>query len=218
MRHKVKGKKLGRTSSHRKAMFCNMVTSLLCYHRIRTTHTKALEARRFAERIINHAKSGTLHARRLVAKVISDKKILKKLFDDIAPVYKEREGGYTRVLKIGERKGDNALMSILELVGIDPNNHDAVVPYDEKRAKPKASSVRKKKISRESVKMEEKKSSVDKAEKEVSPVMEKEEEKKSETEEPAYKIPNENSEPPSSELKKSNGIGEEKSEEQPKKE
>jgi large subunit ribosomal protein L17 len=157
MRHAVRGKKLGRTSSHRKAMLGNLATSLLRYHRVRTTHQKALAVRPVVDRLITRAKSGDLHARRQAARIIHDKDILRKLFKDIGPVYKERKGGYTRILKVGERKGDNAMVSILELVGIDPNNREAVVPYEEKRVKPKAKPVKKKKKGGEAVKMEEKK-------------------------------------------------------------
>ncbi len=116
MRHALKGRKLNRTSAHREAMLSNMVTSLFRHERIRTTHPKAKEARRMAERLITRAKGGTLHARRLVHRVIRDNEVLGKLFAELAPRYKERNGGYTRILKLGRRAGDNAPMSILELV------------------------------------------------------------------------------------------------------
>ncbi len=117
MRHLVSGRKLNRTSSHRSAMFSNMATSILEKERITTTLTKAKEVRGVVERLITYGKKGDLHGIRLASRRINDKTVLKKLFEDIAPGYKDREGGYTRIIKIGERKGDNAPMSIIELVG-----------------------------------------------------------------------------------------------------
>ncbi|MEZ5063381.1 MAG: 50S ribosomal protein L17 [bacterium] len=116
MRHRKKTLHLGRTASHRKAMFKNMVTSLLREERVETTVVKAKECRRVAERLITFAKRGDLHARRQVQRVVKDNDVLKKLFDELGPRYKERPGGYTRILKTGFRNGDNAPMSILELV------------------------------------------------------------------------------------------------------
>ena len=118
MRHNKDGRKLNRTASHRKALMRNMVTSLFMSERIETTTAKAKEARRVAERMITFARRGDLAARRHVAKTVQNPTILKKLFDEIAPRYMERPGGYTRVLKLGvNRKGDNAERAILELVG-----------------------------------------------------------------------------------------------------
>ncbi len=119
MRHRHAGRKLGRTASHRKAMLKNMVTSLFAHERIKTTDEKAKEARRVAERMITFARRGDLSARRHVAKTVRDPEILKKLFDDIAPRYAERPGGYTRILKLGVRRGDGARTAMLELVGKD---------------------------------------------------------------------------------------------------
>ena len=116
MRHRNKTVHLGRTASHRKAMFKNMVTSLFREERVETTIVKAKECRRIAERLITFAKRGDLHARRQVSRVVKDASIVKKLFDDLGPRYAERPGGYTRILKTGFRNGDNAPMSILELV------------------------------------------------------------------------------------------------------
>jgi large subunit ribosomal protein L17 len=124
MRHLVEGRKLNRTASHRQAMLSNMAVSILDKERITTTLAKAKEVRRVVERLITYGKKGNLHAIRLAERKIKDKNILKKLFDDIAPGYKEREGGYTRIIKLGERKGDNAPMSIIELTG--RGNPDAV--------------------------------------------------------------------------------------------
>lgn len=117
MRHLVAGRKLNRTSSHRKAMFSNMAVSILDNERITTTLAKAKEVRGVVERLITYAKRGNLHSIRLAERRIKNKTILKKLFEDIGPGYKEREGGYTRIIKLNERKGDNAPMAIIELTG-----------------------------------------------------------------------------------------------------
>ena len=116
MRHRVSISKLGKRPAHRRAMLRNMVTSLLRHERIRTTAPKAKEARRHAERMITLGKRGDLHARRLAARFVNDETVLKKLFDDIAGRFTERQGGYTRILRTGVRKGDASDMAILELV------------------------------------------------------------------------------------------------------
>ena len=117
MRHRKKGRQLSRTRSHRKATLRNLATSLFRHERIETTTAKAKELRPFAERLITLARRGDVHARRLAAAKIQDRDVLGKLFDEIAPRYLERPGGYTRVLKLGNRKGDAAEMSLIELVG-----------------------------------------------------------------------------------------------------
>ena len=119
MRHHMDHRKLSRTAAHRKAMLSNMVTSLFESERITTTTAKAKEARRVAERMITFARKGDLAARRHVARTVKDPVVLRKLFDDIAPRYVDRPGGYTRILKTGIRKGDAAKTAILELVGKD---------------------------------------------------------------------------------------------------
>ncbi|RJP60359.1 MAG: 50S ribosomal protein L17 [Deltaproteobacteria bacterium] len=116
MRHQKAGRKLGRTSSHRKAMFRNMLTSLFEHEKIETTDAKAKELRKIAEKIVTLGKKGDLHSRRQVLRVISDKKIAKNLFDQIAPRYQSRNGGYTRIFKVGRRHGDNAPLSLIELI------------------------------------------------------------------------------------------------------
>ncbi len=118
MRHLDRGRKLNRTASHRKAMFSNLAVSILDKERVETTLPKAKEVRSVVERLITYAKRGDLHARRLAARRIKDKAVLRKLFSDIAPVYKDRAGGYVRILKTRQRHGDNASMAIVELVGI----------------------------------------------------------------------------------------------------
>lgn len=116
MRHRKKGRKLSRHPSHRKATLRNMATSLFRHERIETTTAKAKELRPYAERLITLARRDDVHARRLAAAKIQDRDVLGKLFDDIAPRYTERPGGYTRILKLGHRKGDAAEMSLIELV------------------------------------------------------------------------------------------------------
>ena len=116
MRHGKKIAKLGRTASHRKAMLSNMMTSLFANEHITTTQIRAKALRRTAEKVITFAKKGDLHARRQVLRVIADKQIVSKLFDELGPRYKSRNGGYTRVVKLGPRRGDGAFMSIIELV------------------------------------------------------------------------------------------------------
>jgi large subunit ribosomal protein L17 len=118
MRHLVKGRKLNRTASHRRAMLTNLAVSILDKERVETTVPKAKEVRRVVERLITYGKKGDLHGRRLAARRIHDPIVLKKLFEVIAPVYKDRHGGYVRILKTRNRNGDNADMAIVELVGI----------------------------------------------------------------------------------------------------
>jgi large subunit ribosomal protein L17 len=115
MRHLKSGRKLNRTGAHRKALFRNLVTSLIEHERVRTTDPKAKELRSYAERMITLGKRGTLHARRQAAAFVRSAAAVKKLFDDLAPRFRDRPGGYTRVIKIGVRRGDAAAMSVVEL-------------------------------------------------------------------------------------------------------
>lgn len=116
MRHNNAGRRLGRKTSHREAMFRNMVTSLLNHEKITTTDAKAKEIRSVAEKMITLGKRGDLHAMRLAASYIREKSVVTKLFATIAPRYKERSGGYTRIVKLGIRQGDTAPISMIELV------------------------------------------------------------------------------------------------------
>ena len=116
MRHRKSGLKLNRTPSHRKAMFRNMVTSLLKHDRIHTTDTKAKELRRWADHIITLAKRGDLHARRQALAIVREKNVVHKVFEEAGDRFGEMAGGYTRVIKIGRRPGDAAPMSMIELV------------------------------------------------------------------------------------------------------
>ena len=135
MNHRNGFNPLSRTTAHRRAMSRNMVTSLFRYERITTTKSKALEVRRSAEKLITRAKVDSVHNRREAAKFIQDEKILNKLFTEIAPRMKERNGGYTRVLKLGYRQGDAADVVILELVDYKLEDASAA---DEKKAEKKA--------------------------------------------------------------------------------
>ena len=116
MRHKVAGRRLGRSSSHRRALYRNLVTDLLDYEKITTTEAKAKEARSIAEKMITLGKEGGLSSRRQALAFIFDEKVVKKVFDDLAPRFAERQGGYTRMTKLGRRLGDGAAMVRLELV------------------------------------------------------------------------------------------------------
>ncbi|UCC87634.1 MAG: 50S ribosomal protein L17 [Anaerolineales bacterium] len=116
MRHKVAGRKLGRDSAQRKALFRNLVAELFRHEQIRTTEAKAKAMRPQAERLITLAKRGDLHARRLAAREVQDSETLRKLFDELAERYEDREGGYTRIYKLGPRKGDAAPMVLISLV------------------------------------------------------------------------------------------------------
>jgi len=116
MKHKIGFNKLNMMPAHRKATIRNMMTVLFEHERIQTTHAKAIEVRRFAEKEITRAKDDSVHNRRMVARKIWDEAILAKLFTDIAPRFKERHGGYTRIIRLGERNHDAADMVVLELV------------------------------------------------------------------------------------------------------
>lgn len=120
MNHRISGRKLGRTTSHLEAMLANQAIALFRHGRIRTTLAKSKELRRFAEKLITTAKEDSIHSRRQVARVIHDKEIVKKLFSEIAPEFKERPGGYTQIFKLGTRKNDGAPMSYIQLVGYQP--------------------------------------------------------------------------------------------------
>ena len=133
MRHGKAGKKLGRTSSHRKAMLRNMVTSLFKYEKIQTTDSKAKELRKVADKMVTLGKRGDLHARRQALSYVRDSEIVGKLFSDLSERFRERNGGYTRIVKTGFRVGDNAPMSVIELTA------------EVKKAKSKAKSKGKKK-------------------------------------------------------------------------
>lgn len=116
MRHRVSGRKFNRPTGHRVAMYRNLVRDLLLHERIETTEAKAKEVRPMAERIITRGRSGSLHDRREVQRFVTDTSVVKRLFDEIGPRFEGRPGGYTRITKIGQRRGDGAPMAVLELV------------------------------------------------------------------------------------------------------
>ena len=120
MRHGFQGRRFNRTTSHRKAMFANMAASLIKHEQIKTTLPKAKDLRRVIDRLVTLGKRGDLHARRQALSVLRDSEITAKLFDELAGRYKERNGGYSRVLKAGFRYGDMAPMAVIELVDRDP--------------------------------------------------------------------------------------------------
>jgi len=116
MRHRVAGRRLSRSTSHRRALYRNLVTDLLRYNKVVTTEAKAKEVRPLAEKVITMGKQGTLHARRQALSFVLDKKVVDKVFEEVGPRYLDRPGGYTRMVKLGPRLGDGAPMVQLELV------------------------------------------------------------------------------------------------------
>lgn len=130
MRHRKSGVKLNRTTSHRQAMFRNMVTSLLKHDRIKTTEAKAKELRRWADHIVTLAKRGDLHARRVAMSIVREKDVVHKLFEEATERFGAINGGYTRIVRIGRRPGDSAPLTIVELVSVD-----GVKPGKSKKAK-----------------------------------------------------------------------------------
>lgn len=116
MRHRVEGRTFGREMDARRLMICNLVKSMIEHGQINTTLAKAKELRSHVERIVTYGKANTVHARRLAYSVLGDRTLVKKLFDEIAPAFQERNGGYTRVIKAGFRKGDSAPMAIIQFV------------------------------------------------------------------------------------------------------
>ncbi len=116
MRHRIAGRKLSRPTAQRLALFRGQVTDLLRYEKLRTTEAKAKEVRPLAERIITLGKEGSLHSRRQALRFVTDPKVVRKVFEEIGPRYADRHGGYTRIVKLGPRRGDGAPMAQLELV------------------------------------------------------------------------------------------------------
>ncbi len=144
MKHRVAGRRLDRTTEHRTAMFRNMVTSLLRHERITTTTPKAKELRRIADKIITLGKKGTAHARRLAHRDVRDVEVLQKLFGAIAERFKARAGGYTRVVRVGRRTGDNAEVAMIELVDRAPAAEPEKKAEEKKAKAPEAGKKEKK--------------------------------------------------------------------------
>jgi large subunit ribosomal protein L17 len=138
MRHLKSGRKLGRTTAHRKALFRNLVTALIRRERIRTTLAKAKELRSHVEKTITLGKKGTLHAKRLARKVVVEKEAFTKLFSTLSERYAKRSGGYTRIIKIGNRRGDDAPMAFIELVDGESKEPEAKAKVEKKAAPKKA--------------------------------------------------------------------------------
>ena len=141
MQHNRSGRKLGRTTGHRLALFRNQLTSLFTSERIVTTLSKAKELRPLAERMVTQGRRGTVHARRLVGRWVPDRTVLKRLFDEIAPRFSERPGGYLRIVKLGPRQGDGAEMAVLEFVDFELKKKAAPAPTEPKAGKGKAKDV-----------------------------------------------------------------------------
>jgi large subunit ribosomal protein L17 len=150
MRHAVRGRKLGRTSSHREALFRNQLQSLVDKERIITTLPKAKELRPIAEKVITRGKHGTVHDRRWVLRWVLKRDLVKKVFDEIAPRFTERPGGYLRIVKLGPRQGDGAEMAVLELVERESAAPAEAAPKDSGKAPKKEPKEKKdaKKLSR----------------------------------------------------------------------
>ncbi|MCE2390796.1 MAG: 50S ribosomal protein L17 [Proteobacteria bacterium] len=125
MRHRKDHRKLGRSPSHRRAMLRNLVTSLLDHEEVRTTTARAKEVRRIAERMITLGKRGTLHARRHALRTLRSKSVAAKVFSELADRYSARAGGYTRILKLGTRRGDRAEMAVIQMVGEEQDGEEA---------------------------------------------------------------------------------------------
>jgi large subunit ribosomal protein L17 len=141
MQHNRAGRKLGRTTAHRKALFRNQLSSLITHERIQTTLPKAKDLRPLIEKMVTLGKRGGLHARRLALKTIPEAVTVKKLFEEIAPRFKERTGGYTRILKLGRRQGDGAEMAILEFIDFDWAHRQAAKKVAAKAAEEKKASL-----------------------------------------------------------------------------
>jgi large subunit ribosomal protein L17 len=150
MRHRNNISKLGRTAAHRKATMANMASALLEHKHIETTEGKARIARRFTERLITLAKQGTVHARRIAFQRLRQKSAVKTLFDEVAPRFKDRNGGYTRMVKLGRRSGDGAPVAVVELVGFET----AVKKQKDRQARVEAKKEKEKKKAKASEKAE----------------------------------------------------------------
>ena len=149
MRHQKKTIKLGRTAAHRKVLLANQVCSLIEHQRIKTTLAKAKAVRPLAERMVTLGKNGSIHARRTALATLRQKTAVKKLFDDIAPRSAERNGGYTRIVKLGQRKSDSALMAFIEWVDMAEVVEEK--PVEEKKAKRKEAEAKPTKAESETV-------------------------------------------------------------------
>ncbi|MEC9274262.1 MAG: 50S ribosomal protein L17 [Candidatus Neomarinimicrobiota bacterium] len=133
MRHRKKGRKLGVNPSHRRALLSNLAENLILHKRIKTTESRAKELRRYIEPLVTKAKRGDLTSIRMIARKIRHKNILGTLLNDIAPVYKNRNGGYTRIIKLGFRDNDRASVALIEFVGMEGSNDSELVTSTEEK-------------------------------------------------------------------------------------
>ena len=133
MRHRKKGRKLGVNPSHRRALLSNLAENLILHKRIKTTESRAKELRRYIEPLVTKAKRGDLTSIRMIARKIRHKNILGILLNDIAPVYKNRSGGYTRIIKLGFRDNDRASVALIEFVGMEGSNDSELVTSTEEK-------------------------------------------------------------------------------------
>lgn len=152
MHNKIKKRKLGRTASHKKALLKNLANQLFEHKEIRTTTAKAKEVRPYVERLITYAKKGDLHHRRLAFAFLRNKQTINILFDEIAPVYENRQGGYTRVVKLGNRSGDAAPISLLQLVGFEKLGDKSKKKTESTKKKTKATKTEKEIVEKEKTK------------------------------------------------------------------
>ncbi len=151
MRHRNKTKKLGRTKSHRKATLSNLAGNIIEHQQIRTTLAKAKAARSVIEKLITVGKKGSVAGRRQAFKLLQNHYLVKKLFDEIAPTFSDRNGGYSRIIKLGRRQGDGAELAILQLVGFEPVVVEEKKPSSKKKAAPKKEAAVKEKVVKEPV-------------------------------------------------------------------
>ncbi len=135
MRHRKKGNHLSRTSSHKKALMRNLAAQVIEHKEIKTTHAKAKELRGYVERLITYGKKGTVHHRRLAFRFLQNKQAVTDLFEEIAPSYENRAGGYTRIIKLGNRKGDNAPLSLFQLVGFEKIGEKSAAKAEKEKKK-----------------------------------------------------------------------------------
>ncbi len=164
MRHRVRGRKLSRTHSHRAALLNALATSLLKHKRIKTTLAKAKEARKYVEALITKAKKNNLHSRRHIMRFVNDKEVIKELFNEVVPKIADRPGGYTRVVKLGNRIGDSASMAILELV----DYNDVITKKAEEHKEKKEAKIKAKKEDKDSGDVDDVKETKDKKKKKKS--------------------------------------------------
>ena len=219
MHNKIKGRKLGRTASHKKALLRNLANQLIEHKEIRTTTAKAKEARSYVDRLVTYAKKGDLHHRRLAFAFLRNKQSINILFDEIAPVYSDRQGGYTRVVKLGKRAGDAAQISLLQLVDFEKVGEAPKKKSDKKKSKSTEAVVDKQKEEKVETKNEELVAKAEQVEEQIQDaevIEEMVEEKPEEKKEEVQKEKVENPEPEPEEAKKEPESEPDKSEEKEK--